>query len=138
MLKTEALLIVVLYVAMLSVMEPYWGILGEACALGFVYAMAKIALSQCVWNKRKENILDLKNTLTYHNFCHSVNEPLDTNIRLAWKTYVFTLTPAKKKVFNHLILVGQLKRISCKQGARWQYLSLLIASAFFSLQKNCC
>jgi len=32
--------------------------------------------------------------------------------------------------------VAQWKRISCKQNARWQHLSQLKASAFFSLQKN--
>jgi len=31
----------------------------------------------------------------------------------------------------------QWKRISRKQSARWQHLSLLKPSAFFSLQKNC-
>jgi hypothetical protein len=38
--------------------------------------------------------------------------------------------------FGNFISSIQLKRINCKQNAKWQHLSQLKASAFFSLKKK--
>ncbi len=38
--------------------------------------------------------------------------------------------------FNYFLIKYQWKRISCKQSARWQHLSKLKASTFFSVQNK--
>jgi hypothetical protein len=44
----------------------------------------------------------------------------------------------RHKKFNISVEVKQWNRISHKQSAKWQYLSWLKGSTFFSLQKNSC
>ncbi len=85
----------------------------------------------------KQTTKYIKRTGSYvynHNTCFLFNlqmGPISQSV-CKWQA-----SPAQSYVKLQLIGLSSLwKSINCKQSARWQYLSRLKASAFFSLQKN--